>query len=298
MESPARSDCPKKCSNIKFPILSIFVLLLCCMKKMNRGFFYFLFLLFFVSGTILQAQNKQLPKVHHAEPLYLDLVRDLGARKGEKELNVGMEFSKNNNYNEFIYLTEYEFAPVDRLGLEVEADFSFYNNRKNEAKKMNNELEALRFSSQYSFYVSEKSQTTLAVGYSQILDFNDFKNFDDKQIVVGTNYNPFFIAAKRWGNNWHTLLFFSPILEESFEHDEWGMRWEFNSSIYYNLPGTGHYVGLEFNEALEHDEFSMVIHPEVKLKVNEQLAVGLVNGFSVNHHSENFSLFGRLIYEL
>jgi hypothetical protein len=30
------------------------------------------------------------PKVLHAEPLYIDLIRDLGARKGEKEWNVGL----------------------------------------------------------------------------------------------------------------------------------------------------------------------------------------------------------------
>lgn len=31
-------------------------------------------------------QGRSIPdKVHHAEPLYNDLVRDLGARKGEKE---------------------------------------------------------------------------------------------------------------------------------------------------------------------------------------------------------------------
>ncbi|WP_313261856.1 hypothetical protein [Sphingobacterium multivorum] len=34
----------------------------------------------------LAQENKSLPdKVHHAEPLYNDLVRDLGARKGEKD---------------------------------------------------------------------------------------------------------------------------------------------------------------------------------------------------------------------
>ena len=267
------------------------------MKLIKQKYYRITFISFLFSCT-LNAQQKELPKVHHAEPLYLDLVRDLGARKGEKEVNVGMEFAKHKNYNEFMYLAEYEFAPVNRLGLEVEADFSFYGNKKSKAKSMNHQLEALRFSSQYSFFVSEKTQTTFAVGYSQIVDFNDFNKMKSKQVIAGTNYNPFFIAAKKWGNNWHTLLFFSPIIEQSFEEKNVEMRWELNSSIYYNLPGTSHYVGLEFNEALDDSEFSMVIHPEVKIKMNNQLAVGLVNGFSINHHSEDFSLFGRVIYEL
>src|SRR5690606_7121157 len=31
----------------------------------------------------------------HAEPLYIDLIRDLGARKGEKEWNIGMGITDN-----------------------------------------------------------------------------------------------------------------------------------------------------------------------------------------------------------
>ena len=39
------------------------------------------------SVVVLAQENKSLPdKVHHTEPLYNDLVRDLGARKREKEL--------------------------------------------------------------------------------------------------------------------------------------------------------------------------------------------------------------------
>jgi hypothetical protein len=37
-------------------------------------------------------------KVLHAEPLYIDLIRDLGARKGEKEWNVGMGLTDNDNH--------------------------------------------------------------------------------------------------------------------------------------------------------------------------------------------------------
>ncbi|GCC52860.1 hypothetical protein SanaruYs_30990 [Chryseotalea sanaruensis] len=32
----------------------------------------------------------QKTKIDHAEPLYIDLIRDLGARKGEREWNVGL----------------------------------------------------------------------------------------------------------------------------------------------------------------------------------------------------------------
>jgi hypothetical protein len=69
---------------------------------------------------------RQKPKVLHAEPLYIDLIRDLGARKGEKEWNLGLGITDNNRYDSYEALIEYEFAPIDRLGFEVELPFSFY----------------------------------------------------------------------------------------------------------------------------------------------------------------------------
>ena len=35
-------------------------------------------------------RKKKPLKIEHAEPLFIDLIRDLGARKGEREWNVGM----------------------------------------------------------------------------------------------------------------------------------------------------------------------------------------------------------------
>lgn len=71
-------------------------------------------------------EKRETVKVLHAEPLYIDLIRDLGARKGEKEWNLGLGLTDNNQYDEYTALVEYEWAVIDRLGLEVELPFSFY----------------------------------------------------------------------------------------------------------------------------------------------------------------------------
>ena len=42
-------------------------------------------------------------KLHHAEPLYIDLMRDLGARKGEREWNVAMGVTENKVIMSFIH---------------------------------------------------------------------------------------------------------------------------------------------------------------------------------------------------
>ncbi len=76
---------------------------------------------------IAEVEGKQdRPKILHAEPLYIDLIRDLGARRGEKEWNIGLGLADNNRYDKYEALIEYEWAPVDRLGFEIELPFSFY----------------------------------------------------------------------------------------------------------------------------------------------------------------------------
>ena len=71
--------------------------------------------------------HKKPDKVLHAEPLYIDLIRDLGARKAEKEWNVGLGLTDNLRFDSYQALVEYEWAPIDRLGLEVELPFTFYS---------------------------------------------------------------------------------------------------------------------------------------------------------------------------
>jgi len=57
-------------------------------------------------------ERKEPAKILHAEPLYIDLIRDLGARKGEKEWNVGFGITDKNRFDEYEALIEYEWAPI------------------------------------------------------------------------------------------------------------------------------------------------------------------------------------------
>lgn len=45
--------------------------------------------------------HKEPDKVLHAEPLYIDLIRDLGARKGEKEWNLGLGLTDNLKFDTY-----------------------------------------------------------------------------------------------------------------------------------------------------------------------------------------------------
>lgn len=241
-----------------------------------------------LSHTAHAQQNRAIPdKVHHAEPLYNDLVRDLGAWKGEKELNVGADIKKMGKADEYGYLAEYEFAPIDRLGLEVETDFA-YTKSKMINVSSSNKLERLRLSSQYSFYVSKKQATTLAVGYTQIFNFVD----------GGTAFNPFFVAAKSWYNNWHTLIYTGPEIAYHYKSHTTEMNWQINTSLHYTLPQTDHFIGLEINQEVASGSLETTLRPQVKLGLNDKLAIGMAVGFPIGGKENAISSFFRLIYQL
>ncbi|QFZ55090.1 phosphoribosylformylglycinamidine synthase [Oceanihabitans sp. IOP_32] len=237
-------------------------------------------------------------KVHHIEPLYIDLVRDLGARKGEKELNLGANFANTTSYSAYEVLAEYEFAPINRLGLEIETGFSFYDGYTNSNTTPKNKMDALKLSGQYSFYVSPKHKTTLALGYAQIFEFTDFSSYDTSTFVKEIVYSPFFVAAKRWGDNFHTLIFTGPDLKHELNTDFTDVDWQFNTSFHYEIPNSSHFIGIEFNKELVQDDFEMTMRPQAKLQINETLALGIVTGFPLTENEEKFSSFFRVIYEL
>ncbi len=251
-----------------------------------------------ISIGILCAQSESLPaKVSHAEPLYLDLVRDLGARKGEKEINAGIDFRNHKNYHQFVSLVEYEFAPVNRLGFEAEADFAFFRKTNDNTEIPGNKLEGIRLSTQYSFFVSPKYQTTLAIGYTQIFELTDFHHYGKDKLLTGTVYNPFFVAAKRWGKSFHTLIYTGPLVEHDFEKKSLDLSWQINTSVMYTIPQTHHFIGIEFNKEIHHGKFEMTVRPQVKIKINHKTALGIVAGLPVHNNAESFSSFFRLIYE-
>lgn len=248
---------------------------------------------------IEQVEDKQLPeKVLHAEPLYIDLIRDLGARKGEKEWNVGMGLTDNLRFDSYEALIEYEWAPINRLGLEIEVPFTFFSARNGVPKDSVpfNRMESLKLAGQWSFFVSQKHATSMALGYINEFEFSDFGSFG-KPLFKGNVYNPFFIAAKRWGSNFHTLIYTGPVIEQSFKTNKFTAHYEINSNVHYMIKGTRNFIGIEFNKQVYSNDFDMVIRPQMRLEINESLMLGIVAGIPIERENQRFSTFLRLIWE-
>ncbi|MEH0155424.1 HAEPLYID family protein [Limibacter armeniacum] len=242
--------------------------------------------------------DKQPIKVLHAEPLYIDLIRDLGARKGEKEWNVGIGMTDKLSHDSYEALIEYEFAPIDRLGLEVELPFTFHSPIGNASEDtiLANKIESLKIATQWTFFVNERMATSMAIGYINEFVLSDFKQFGSP-VLTGNVYNPFLIVAKRWGNNFHSLIYTGPVIEQDFESKEYHSTYDINTSFHYMIPGTRNFIGVEFNQTVDTGVLETTIRPQMRVGITDNLMIGIVGGIPINRENERLSSFVRLIYE-
>ncbi|WP_372755922.1 HAEPLYID family protein [Mariniflexile sp.] len=248
---------------------------------------------------IQEVEGHKTPiKVLHAEPLYIDLIRDLGARKGEKEWNIGIGLTDNLKFDSYEALIEYEWAPMNRFGLEVELPFTFYSrlNGANKEDIPSNQLNSIKLAAQWTFFVSEPLATSMALGYINEFELSDFRNFGNP-FIKGTIYNPFLVVAKRWGNNFHSLIYTGPMVAQHFATNSFHTSFDINTNFHYMIPGTRNFIGIEFNKSIETNDFDMTIRPQMRLGIADNLLIGIVAGIPVSRENERFSSFTRLIWE-
>jgi hypothetical protein len=242
--------------------------------------------------------KKGKPKVLHAEPLYIDLIRDLGARKGEKEWNLGVGLTDNLTFDTYEALIEYEFAPIDRLGLEIELPFLIYAPREGieEVKTPGSRLESLKAAAQWTFLVLPERNVSMALGYIHQFEFSPFREFGNP-FLKGNVYNPFIVAAKRFGNHFHTLLYTGPKFEQPIKSNHWHASYDVNTNFHFMIPGTRNFIGVELNKTFYGSDFDMIIRPQMRLGITEHLLLGIVSGIPVSRENQRISMFSRLIWE-
>jgi hypothetical protein len=248
---------------------------------------------------ILEIEKKKSPsKVLHAEPLYIDLIRDLGARKGEKEWNVGLGLNDKLQFDSYEALIEYEWAPIDRLGLEIEVPFTFYSPIRDTPRDSipANRVNSLKLAGQWSFFVNDRLSTSMAIGYINEFELSDFRNFGQPFIKANV-YNPFFIVAKRWGSNWHSLIYTGPIIEQEFETGQFHQSYEINTNFHFMIPGTRNFIGLEINKIVDQGLWEATLRPQMRVGIADNLLIGIVAGIPINRERERLSSFVRLIWE-
>lgn len=234
------------------------------------------------------------PKVKHAEPLYLDLMRDLGARKGEAEVNVGYGTGRFKNKIEHHAFVEYEWAVANRLGVEIEIPVLF---AKDDLGHRTNRVEGLKFGTQYTFLVDEKRQTSLAIGYVHEMEFGKSNPaIRNTPLFGGFISLPFFIAAKNF-NHISTLIYTGPEFEYRFKNRAVQTNFVLNANIHYMVPNSSHYIGIENDMRIERGQLEYIMRPQVKLALSPSIAVGLVCGVPIKSQEFQMDFMTRLIWE-
>ena len=252
-----------------------------------------------VSAQDDSTQKKIPVKIRHAEPLYMDLIRDLGARKGEKEWNVGYGIEGHKDYTVNHAFVEYEFSPLNRLGLEVEVPFSFYtsSSRNENTVIPRNRVEGLKLAAQYTFLVSPKHQMSMAAGYMHEFRTHSFYSIDrGRGMLKGNSMSPFLIVAKKFGKRINTMVYTGPEWEFTPSEGKRELFYQLNASAHYVLP-SGNFVGMEVNDEFGLGSNQMVFRPQMKLILSQNLALGLVTGIPVSFQDNGMSFMARIIYE-
>ena len=254
-------------------------------------------ILLFLTPVVLIAQNidgEEPPKVLHAEPLYIDLIRDLGARKGEREWNIGAGLTDNLVYDEYEFLVEYEFAAWDRVGIEFEVPLLLYSQTSPTAPP--NRVEAFQAATQWTFLVDPEKNISLAAGYLNALLVTPFEE-GPSPFFEGNLFNPFFVGAKRLGQNWHTLIYTGPQFEYFFEDKEWENEYELHLNFHYMVPGTNNFTGIEINHYFHDGQAEVTLRPQIRVDISDNLLLGMVTGVPLTDSDERLSFFFRLIWE-
>ena len=63
------------------------------------------------------------------------------------------------------------------------------------------------------------------------------------------------------------------------------------------IPGTRNFIGIEFNKEVTKTDFDMIIRPQMRVGIADNLLIGIVTGIPISRENQRFSTFFRLIYE-
>jgi hypothetical protein len=182
--------------------------------------------------------------------------------------------------------------------LEIEVPFTFYSPQNGTSRDSipSDRMESLKLAAQWSFYVNEKISTSMALGYINEFEFSDFRSFGNP-LIKGNLFNPFFVVAKRWGSNFHTLIYTGPMIERNFNTRETHSTYELNTNVHYMIIGTRNFIGIEFNKSFAPGDFDMTIRPQMRLGISDDFMIGIVAGIPVDRENQRLSSFLRVIWE-
>ena len=264
---------------------------------------------------IKSEERESETELKHYVPLYLDIPAELNVKKGYQEINVAGGYGFFRDNNAVRGLIEYDFAPIDKLGFEIEIPFIFLPNQHDSPGDYLEEVmlteeggalesaASLRLGFTYTLFSLPAAKTTLGVGYNNELETLPFAEFNDEsghRLFIANVYNPFITVAKIWGERFHSMIYTGPAIKQEFDIHKSKTQYRFNTILSYRF-GRGNkesFVGLECNQSFgKHMIAQMVLRPQVQLDLSYRWKIGIITGIPIETY--NYMKGGgflRLIY--
>lgn len=221
------------------------------MKRVSSLYFGIILISGFFSSLVAQEQvheeNRDIP-----EPMIFDLVRELGARKGELEINVLAEFPLNNASSRHIeWAPEIEYAIWDNFAVEFELPIE------------DDTLEALKAALQYTF---GKSKSGNFIHGTQFM-VEKIRSTDKWDLSL------LYIPAYRFDATWSVLAMIGIRQQVGSDSQNKTTTFLLNATVFAEISERTT-LGLEFNNSDpgnfdEEEELELLAMPQVHLEFSE-----------------------------
>lgn len=215
-----------------------------------------LMVLLVICNTLFSQDKVEKETVEIPEPLMFDLVRGLGAKQGELEINALADLPLNDGSVRGIeWAPEIEYALFD--GFAVELEFPMHDF----------ELEAYKLAFQWTLGASKNNKFIHGI---QVI--GEQYIHDD---ILELNF--LYVPAYRFNEVWSAIGLFGVMLESGADSPEKDYTILLNASVFANL-NKHMVVGLEMNNT--DPTFQKVDSNEMELLILPQMHYEWENGFS------------------
>ena len=255
--------------------------------------------LFLMYSTATSGQQPVKQNIKHVEPLQVDLIQDLNARKGDRQLEIDFEIDLEHRYNAVSVELEYEHAFSQRLGMEIAIPLSLYGMKpgyNTGENVLHNKVEGLKLGLQYTFSTIQRARTTMAIALIHENHFHSFTSIKKgSHFIKGYSETAALVAARRWGRRIHTMLYTGPEWElmsgtvlKPILHTDLSIHWQLTKH---------QFIGVEYVYKSGKEEVPE-IYPQVKMALTRHTALCLAAAIPAKRTQEGVNILGSLEIKL
>lgn len=206
---------------------------------------------------------------HIPEPMVFDLVRPLGVKRGELEMNTLSQYQIAGGHVE--WAPEIEYAILDGLAVELELPFN------------NTTLEDYKFAIQGTLTDHDPH---FAHGWQLIGKYLRHEEHFSADFL--------YISGYRFGSRWATLNMFGLRGNELGERNK--LLGLVNLNLFYNVNDNLAF-GIEMNNEMDTHKWNLQLTPQMHINFTDRLSLQVGLGYQkIQHHSGKGVVNGRLIY--